>query len=169
MKNFKQLLSGVRAFIFDVDGVLTDGTIKLYPDGEMVRTLSVKDGYALQEAAKKGFKIGIITGAKSESLRERLHAFGIPDVYMNVQDKEAVYNEFLKKHTLQSSEILMMGDDLPDYRIMKRSGVPVCPADAAAEIRSIAIYISSYKGGAGCVRDVIEQVMKAQGHWFRDM
>jgi 3-deoxy-D-manno-octulosonate 8-phosphate phosphatase (KDO 8-P phosphatase) len=167
MKNFKELLAGVKAFIFDVDGVLTDGTVKLYPDGEMVRTLSVRDGYALQEAVKQGFKVGIITGAKSDALRGRLNDLGITDLYMDAQHKPDAFDAFLSTHQLQASEVMMMGDDLPDHEIMKRSGIPVCPADAAAEIRAISLYVSASKGGAGCARDVIEQVLKAQDKWFK--
>ena len=165
MTNFKTRLSSVKAFIFDVDGVLTDGSVTLMPDGEQVRVMNIKDGYALQLAIKKGFKIAVITGGKSEMVKKRLNGLGIADVYLGISEKMEAYNEFIATYSIDPSEILYMGDDMPDYEVMKRVGVPTCPQDSAPEIKSISIYISHVSGGKGAVRDVIEQVMKAQGKW----
>jgi 3-deoxy-D-manno-octulosonate 8-phosphate phosphatase (KDO 8-P phosphatase) len=166
MKNFKELLSSVRGFVFDVDGVLTNGTVLLMPDGEMVRTLHVRDAYAIQQAIAEGFRIAIITSAKSESLKAKLKSLGISDLYMGTRDKKEAFEEFLLAYDLRPEEILIMGDDLPDYEMMNLCTVRTCPADAAAEIRALCPYISPRKGGEGCVRDVIEQVLKAQLKWF---
>lgn len=166
MENFKTLLPKVKAFIFDVDGVLTDGSVTLMPDGEQVRTMNIKDGYALQLAVKKGLKIAVITGGRSEMVRKRLNGLGITDVYLGSSEKMDAYNEFIAIHKIHPSEILYMGDDMPDYEVMKRVGVPTCPQDSAPEIKEISVYISDKKGGKGAVRDVIEQVLKVQGKWF---
>ncbi len=167
MINFKELLSTVKSFVFDVDGVMTNGSVTLMPDGEMVRTLNVRDAYALQQALGKGFPVAIITGTKSESLRKKLIELGLKDVYLNALNKKDAFDEFLLAYDLHPSEILIMGDDLPDYEIMQLCKIRSCPADAASEIRSMCLYISPKKGGEGCVRDVIEQVLKAQEKWFK--
>ena len=166
MENFKTKLSRVKAFIFDVDGVLTDGSVTLMPDGEQVRVMNVKDGYALQLAVKKGYKIAIISGGKSEMVRKRLLGLGITDIYLGVHTKIDVYKELIEIYNISPEEILYMGDDLPDYEVMQQIGVPTCPNDSAVEIKDISIYISDKKGGEGAVRDVIEQVLRVQGHWF---
>jgi len=163
--NFKQLLNNVKVFVFDVDGVLTDGSITLMPDGEQIRKMNIKDGYALQLAIHKGYKIAIISGGKSESVRKRLNGLGITEVFLGCDNKLETYNEFLLTHTLDSKQVLYMGDDMPDYEVMQHVGVATCPEDAAPEIKSISLYTSSKKGGEGCVRDVIEQVMKLHGNW----
>ena len=165
MENFKTKLTNVKAFIFDVDGVLTDGSVTLMPDGEQVRVMNIRDGYALQLAVKKGYKIGVISGGKSELVRKRLNGLGIFDVYLGAQFKTDPYNEFIATHELKPEEILYMGDDLPDYEVMKQIGVPTCPNDSAQEIKDISIYISHKNGGKGAVRDVIEQVMRVQNNW----
>jgi 3-deoxy-D-manno-octulosonate 8-phosphate phosphatase (KDO 8-P phosphatase) len=166
MENFKTKLTRVKAFIFDVDGVLTDGSVTLMPDGEQVRVMNIKDGYALQLAVKKGYKIAIISGGKSEMVRKRLLGLGITDIYLGVHTKIDVYKELIEIYNISPEEILYMGDDLPDYEVMQRIGVPTCPNDSAVEIKDISIYISDKKGGEGAVRDVIEQVMRVQGNWF---
>lgn len=166
MENFKTKLTRVKAFIFDVDGVLTDGSVTLMPDGEQVRVMNIKDGYALQLAVKKGYKVAIISGGRSEMVRKRLNGLGITDVYLGVQDKVDAYKEYIEINGLQPHEILYMGDDMPDYEVMKRVGVPTCPRDAAHEIKDICIYVSHQDGGKGAVRDVLEQVMKVQGKWM---
>ena len=163
--NFKQLLNNVKAFVFDVDGVLTDGSLILMPDGEQIRKMNIKDGYAMQLAVKKGYKIAIITGAKSEAVRKRLNGLGIQDVYLGIENKKDSLDEFLLTYQLSYEDILYMGDDMPDYEVMKLSGIPCCPADAANDIKPLCIYVSDKKGGKGCVRDVIEQVLKVQGKW----
>jgi len=165
MENFKTKLTRINTFIFDVDGVLTDGSITLMPDGEQVRAMNIKDGYAMQLAVKKGFKIAIISGSKSEGVRKRLNGLGIFDVYMNCDNKLETYAEFLLTYEIKPEEILYMGDDVPDFEVMKRIGVPTCPKDAVHEIKDISIYVSDKNGGKGCVRDVIEQVMRVQGKW----
>jgi 3-deoxy-D-manno-octulosonate 8-phosphate phosphatase (KDO 8-P phosphatase) len=166
MENFKTKLTRVKAFIFDIDGVLTDGSVTIMPDGEQLRSMNIKDGYAMQLAVKKGYKIGIISGGKSESVRKRLNGLGIYDVYLGADHKVDQYNEFILTYHINPDEILYMGDDLPDYEVMQRVGVATCPNDSAQEIKDISIYVSGKKGGKGCVRDVIEQVMRVQGNWF---
>ena len=166
MENFKTKLTRVKAFIFDVDGVLTDGSVTLMPDGEHIRVMNIKDGYALQLAVKKGYKIAIISGGKSEMVRKRLLGLGITDIYLGVHTKIDVYKELIEIYNISPEEILYMGDDLPDFEVMQRIGVPTCPNDSAVEIKDISIYISDKKGGEGAVRDVIEQVLRVQGQWF---
>jgi 3-deoxy-D-manno-octulosonate 8-phosphate phosphatase (KDO 8-P phosphatase) len=158
-------LSQITAFVFDVDGVLTDGTVLVTESGEQLRRFSIKDGYALQLAVKRGFKIAIITGGRSQSIVSRLTSLGISDVYLGVEHKTEKFEEFLLGYDLNADQILYMGDDVPDYPVMKLVGLPTCPADAAEEIKSISAYISPVKGGQGCVRDVIEKVLKVQGLW----
>ncbi len=165
MENFKIKLNHVKTFIFDIDGVLTDGSITIMPDGEQIRSMNIKDGYAMHLAVKKGYKIAIISGGKSEGLRKRLNGLGIYDVFLGVDNKIEKYNELLITYEIKPAEILYMGDDLPDYEIMNLVGVPTCPKDSAQEIKDISIYVSDKNGGKGCVRDVIEQVMRVQGNW----
>jgi len=166
MENFKTKLTRVKAFIFDVDGVLTDGSVTLMPDGDQVRVMNIKDGYAMQLAVKKGYKIAIISGGTSEMVRKRLNKLGIYDVYLGSHTKIDTYNEFIATYSINPDEILYMGDDIPDYEVMKRIGVPTCPNDAAPEIKNICLYVSDKLGGKGCVRDVIEQVLRVQNKWF---
>jgi 3-deoxy-D-manno-octulosonate 8-phosphate phosphatase (KDO 8-P phosphatase) len=167
MENFKTKLTRVKTFIFDIDGVLTDGSLILMPDGEQVRTMNIKDGWAMQFAVKKGYKIAIISGCNSAIVKKRFDILGIKDVYLGSGDKMDMYNEFILTYNINPEEILYMGDDMPDYEIMKRIGVPTCPNDSAQEIKDISLYVSDKKGGEGCVRDVIEQVMRVQGKWFQ--
>ncbi len=161
-------LSRIKALVFDVDGVLSSEIMPLSPEGDPVRTVNVKDGYALQLAVKKGLKVCIITGAKVASISKRFLGLGISDVYIASSVKVNDFNAFLSKYDLRLDEILYMGDDIPDFQVMEMCGLPCCPADAVMEIRNISKYISPYKGGHGCVRDVVEQVMKVQGKWFAD-
>ncbi len=165
MENFKTKLTRVKTFIFDVDGVLTDGSLILMPDGEQLRTMNIKDGYAMQLAVKKGYKVAVISGRKSEGVLKRLHGLGIYDVYLGSDDKIETYKEFIMTYDINPDEILYMGDDIPDYEVMKLIGVPTCPSDSVQEIKDISIYVSDKNGGKGCVRDVIEQVMRVQGMW----
>lgn len=166
MSNYKSLLSGITTFIFDVDGVMTDGIVTLSTDGDMLRTMNVKDGYALQLAIKKGYKIIIISGGNSQVVRKRFQGLGIEEIYLAVGNKLEVFEDILNRDKLDLSEILYMGDDIPDYKIMAKVGVAACPADAVEEIKHISHYISPLPGGKGCVRDVLEQVMKVQDKWF---
>lgn len=164
--NFKQLLGHVKTFIFDMDGVLTDGSVTMMPDGEQIRTMNIKDGYAMQLAVKKGFKIIIISGGRSESAKKRLQNLGITDIYMGVHTKTEALEEVMAMYDLQPSQILYMGDDIPDYEVMRKCGVATCPNDAASEIKEISVYVSDKMGGKGCVRDVIEQVLRLNGTWM---
>lgn len=163
--NYREKLKQISTFIFDFDGVLSDGKIFVLPDGEQIRSTNVKDGYAMQYALKKGFRIAIISGGVSDTIKLRYQRFTNMDIYIRVSDKLPVFKEFIEKYHLKEEEILYMGDDLPDYRLMQAVGVKTCPADACEEIKQIAEYISFQKGGEGCVRDIIEQTLKAQGKW----
>ncbi len=165
-KNYKQLLGAITTCIFDVDGVLTDSSVILLPSGDQARTMSVRDGYALQLAVKKGFNICIISGGSSEAVRDRLEKLGVQDVFLGVANKIEVYEQYINDHNLSPEQVLYMGDDIPDYHVMRKAGLAVCPANAAEEIKSIAHYVSNVPGGKGCVRDVIEQMLKVQGKWF---
>lgn len=165
MENFKTKLTRVKAFIFDVDGVLTDGSVILMPDGEQVRTMNIKDGYALEKASQLGYKIAIISGGKQEIIRKRMAGLGVTDVYLGIRDKLDTFKEYIEIHNISPDEILYMGDDMPDYEVMQRVGVPTCPNDSSPEIKAISIYVSPQNGGKGAVRDVIEQVLRVQGKW----
>jgi 3-deoxy-D-manno-octulosonate 8-phosphate phosphatase (KDO 8-P phosphatase) len=164
--NYKELLHKVTTLVFDFDGVLTTGEVFILPDGEALRGGHVRDGYAIQHAIKNGYRLAVISGGKSESMAHRLKMLKVTDYYLGVTDKLSVFNEYLLKNNLSPEEVLYMGDDIPDYEVMQKTGVPCCPADAAEEIKSLCVYISHHAGGKGCVRDVIEQVMKLQGKWM---
>lgn len=168
MISYKQKLNKISTFILDVDGVLTDGKLILMPTGEMVRTMHTKDGFAMQLAIKKGFKIVVITGGKDVMVVERLKYLGVYDIYTGVHNKMEAYQDLLDAYDLKTEEVLYMGDDIPDLELLKTVGLSCCPNDAVAEIRTIAEYISPFKGGEGCVRDIIEQTMKVQGKWSDD-
>ena len=164
--SYKQKLSKITTFAFDVDGVLTDGSIILDSHGEMVRTMHTKDGYALQHAIKKGFNIVIITGGNSNMVKKRLEGLGIKDVFLSAHHKLHILKEYLSNKKINADEVLYMGDDIPDYRCLKFSGISTCPKDACVEIREICDYISHVDGGKGAVRDVIEQTLRVQGKWM---
>ncbi|HUX95325.1 MAG TPA: HAD family hydrolase [Bacteroidales bacterium] len=166
MTNFKEKLIKVKAFIFDIDGVLSLQTINLNSFGVPNRTVNLRDGYALQYAVKKGYYIGIISGSRSREYQKRLKLLGIKDVYLNSRSKLDHFNAFLKKYNLDKSEVLFMGDDIPDFKVMQEAGIPACPSDADSEIKQVAVYISDNKGGEGCVRDVIEQVLRLHNKWM---
>lgn len=155
----------VKAFVFDVDGVLSDGNVLVTEQGEQLRSFNIKDGYAIQLAVKKGYPIAIITGGKSSGVQKRMEALGVEDVFMGVDEKEEVFNGWLSTKGLVAADVLYMGDDIPDLANMNVVGLPTCPADAMEEIKAVAAYISFRNGGAGAVRDVIEKVMKLQGTW----
>jgi len=167
-KNYKEYLNHVDTFIFDVDGVLTDGTIQISAEGELLRSMNIKDGYALKTAINEGFTVCIISGGKNEGVRKRLRDLGITDIYLGVQDKVEILDEFIDVYNLNKENILYMGDDIPDLYVMKMVGMPCCPQDAAPEVKEISRYVSHKKGGKGCVRDVIEQVLKVQGKWMNN-
>ncbi len=155
----------ITAFVFDIDGVLTDGTLLVLPGGVMARRMNIKDGYALQLAVKKGYQVAVISGGNSPEAKERLEKLGVTDIWMQTADKVSALQQLLQKYSLQKEAVLYMGDDLPDLAVMRLSGLPCCPADAARDIKEIAHYISPLKGGEGCVRDVIEKVMRLRGNW----
>ena len=165
MAFFKEDLMKVSAFIFDVDGVLSQECIIIDANGEMLRTANTKDGYALQYAIKKGYPVAIITGGFSDAVEKRYRGLGLQDIYMASKNKMKDFEDFITKYDLNPDEIMYMGDDLPDFEVMKRVGVPTCPANAVEQIKSISNYISDKEGGFGCVRDVVEQVLRAHEKW----
>lgn len=166
MTNFKEILQQVRAFAFDVDGVLSSPKVYLHPNGELMRSMNTKDGYALQHAVKRGYPVAIITGGKTASVAERFKGLGITDIYLGSSYKKDDFQDFIIKYELEPEDVLYMGDDLPDYEVMNLAGVPCCPSDAVEEIKSVAHYISPHPGGEGCARDVIEQVLRLHGRWM---
>jgi len=166
MANFKEDLVRVKAFIFDIDGVLSMQTISLNSFGVPNRTVNLRDGYAMQLAVRKGYYIGVISGSSSKEYQKRLKLLGVKDIYLNSRAKLDHFNIFLKKHNINKSDVLFMGDDIPDFEVMKKAGVAACPSDADSEIKQVAAYISDKKGGEGCVRDVIEQVLRLHNNWM---
>lgn len=167
-KSYKEFLSNITTFVFDVDGVFTDGSIIITSTGEMLRKMDVKDGFALKTALTKGYNVCIISGGTNEGVRERMLGLGVTDIYLGAHHKEDPINEYLKKYDLKPENILYMGDDLPDIPPMKLVGLPTCPQDAVPEVKAISKYISHKKGGKGCIRDVIEQVLKVRGDWYQN-
>jgi 3-deoxy-D-manno-octulosonate 8-phosphate phosphatase (KDO 8-P phosphatase) len=158
----------IKAIIFDVDGVLSAETITLSADGEPLRTVNIKDGYAIQLAVKMGLPVVILTGGRTEAVRLRYERLGVEDIYMGCAVKIRAYDEFLEKYKLTDAEVMYMGDDVPDLEIMRRAGCPVCPQDACPDIKDVSLYVSPYRGGYGCGRDVIEQTLRAQDKWLKD-
>lgn len=161
-------LTKIRAIIFDVDGVLSAETITLGSDGWPLRTVNIKDGYAIQLAVKMGLRIAIMTGANVESIKVRYEGLGLQDIYLGCSVKIKTYEAFLNQYGLKEDEVIYMGDDIPDLEVMRRVGCPVCPSDACEEVKEASTYVSQRKGGYGCGRDVIEQVLRAQGKWLKD-
>ncbi|MDR1880037.1 MAG: HAD-IIIA family hydrolase [Tannerellaceae bacterium] len=161
-------LTKIRAFVFDVDGVLSGEIIPLHPNGDPMRTVNTKDGYAIQLAIKKGYQVGIITGGYTDAVKMRFTHLGVTHIYMSSSIKKHDFHDFLEKTGLSPEEVLYAGDDIPDYEVMVEAGLPVAPADAVPEIKQVAAYVSPKKGGEGVARDVIEQTMKAQGTWMDD-
>jgi 3-deoxy-D-manno-octulosonate 8-phosphate phosphatase (KDO 8-P phosphatase) len=157
--------SKIKCLVFDVDGVLTDGGLLIFDDGQMVRKMNIKDGYALQLAVKKGYYVVVISGGTSEAVKVRLNKLGVMDVFLKVEDKKSLLKDYMDKNKLNKEEVLFMGDDIPDYEVMKDVGLPCCPGDAVPEIKGIATYISAINGGFGCARDVIEKVLKQRNDW----
>ena len=167
-KSYKEYLKHITTFVFDVDGVLTDGSIQISTDGEMLRTMHTKDGYALKTALNQGFNVCIISGGKNEGVRSRLRGLGITDIYLGAHVKTEQLDEYFNIHGIKAENVLYMGDDIPDSYPMHMVGLPCCPQDAVPEIKAISKYVSHQYGGKGCVRDVIEQVMKVQGKWLNN-
>ena len=158
----------IKTFVFDVDGVLTDGSLLIPDDGQMIRKMNIKDGYALQLALKMGYRVVVISGGHSEAVRERLNRLGVKDVFLKVTDKKGCLQDYATQHLLSLDETLFMGDDIPDYSVMKIAGLACAPADAAPEIKQVSHYISPFPGGSGCARDVIEKVLKLNNSWPLD-
>lgn len=158
-------MNDITTFIFDVDGVLTDGSVFVTNEGEMLRTMNIRDGYAMKAAVESGYKVCIISGGSNEGVRVRLQNLGITDIYLGTPNKVATFDEYTNLYQIKPENVLYMGDDIPDYHVMKLVGLPTCPQDASPEIKTISGYISHKHGGKGAVRDVIEQVMKTQGKW----
>jgi 3-deoxy-D-manno-octulosonate 8-phosphate phosphatase (KDO 8-P phosphatase) len=167
MTSYKEKLNLITTFMFDVDGVLTNGDVMLLHN-EVVRTLNSRDAYAVQYAVKMGYRVLIVTGGNSQDVKDRLIALGVQEVHLSSFNKLAVYEDIKVKHRLKDEEILYMGDDIPDYQVMTKAGVAACPQDAAIEIKHISHYHSPYNGGRHCVRDVIEQTLRVQGKWFSE-
>jgi len=164
-KSYKEIFPQIDTLIFDVDGVLTNGIVTVFPDGKLVRQMNIKDGYALKAAVEAGLRVCIISGGKNEGVRTRLQNLGIKDIYLGAHNKIEQYNELVSRYNLKPENVMYMGDDIPDYPVMQSIGMPCCPNDAAREIQEISLYISDKKGGEGCARDVIEQIMRVQGKW----
>lgn len=167
--SYKSRLAQIKAFVFDVDGVFTDGSVYLLPEGHMSRVMNVLDGYAVVKAVKNKYPIGVITGGDDAMVKHRINYLGVTDYYPKSADKSTDFEDFKRKYNLKDEEILTMGDDLPDLPILRASGISACPANAVPEVKEIADYISPVHGGKGAVRDVIEQVMKVQGVWVEDL
>ena len=163
--NYKEKFENINSFIFDVDGVLTNGGLYIFPDGNFVRKMNAKDGFALKLALKKGYNIAIITGGREKNIKERLEKLGITNIFLNAHDKLPILNKYLSDNKIDPNTSLYMGDDIPDLKPMKNIGLACCPNDAVQEIKEISHYISNINGGRGCVRDVIKQVLKANNDW----
>ena len=164
-KSYKEYLEHISTFIFDVDGVLTDGTITVTTSGEMLRRMNIKDGYAIKTAIDKGFHMCIISGGTNEGVRLRLKGLGVTNIYLGAHNKIEQLNDYLNENNIKLENVLYMGDDIPDVPVMKLVGLPTCPQDAVPEIKALSKYVSHKNGGKGAVRDVIEQVLKVQGKW----
>lgn len=164
-KSYKELLNDITTFIFDVDGVLTDSSVHITESGEMLRIMNIRDGFAMKAALESGYNVCIISGGNNEGVRIRLRNLGIYDIHLASPNKVETFKEYIELYSIDPAKVLYMGDDIPDYHVMKLVGLPTCPQDASSEIKAISKYISHKKGGKGAVREVIEQVMKVQGKW----
>jgi len=167
-KSYKEYLNDITTFVFDVDGVLTDGTVTVTTNGEMLRRMNIKDGYALKTASDLNYNICIISGGSNEGVRKRLKGLGITDIHLGISDKTETLEEYFDVYSIKPENVLYMGDDIPDLYVMQKVGLPCCPQDAAPEIKAISKYVSHKNGGKGAVRDVIEQVLKVQGKWIKN-
>jgi len=164
-KSYKEYLHQITTFIFDVDGVLTNGDIQISEKGELLRTMNVKDGFAVKYAVKKGYNMAIISAGTNTGVKQRLETLGVGDVFLDAQNKLETFNNYIKTHKLKPEEILYVGDDVMDIKVMKLVGLACCPQDAVPEVKNISNYISHKNGGKGCVREIIEQVLKVQNNW----
>ena len=168
MGNFKEDIARTEAFVFDVDGVMTDGGIIPTADGDFIRRYNAKDGYALAYAIKMGYRVCIISGGRGKILENRLKMLGIKEYHLDCMDKIAVLHDYFARERIDPANVIYMGDDIPDLECMREVGIPVCPADAATEVVEASRYVSLFVGGAGAVRDIVEQVLRARGDWARD-
>jgi len=164
-KTYKEIMNDITTFILDVDGVLTDSSVHITPTGEMLRTMNIRDGFAMKAAIESGYNVCIISGGNNEGVRIRLRNLGITDIHLASPNKVDTFKEYTELYTIDPAQVLYMGDDIPDYHVMQLVGLPTCPQDSSPEIKGISKYISHKNGGKGAVRDVIEQVMRVQGKW----
>lgn len=164
-KSYKEILNDITTFIFDIDGVLTDSSVHVTPDGEMLRIMNIRDGFAMKAAIESGYNVCVISGGSNEGVRIRLRNLGLTDIHLGSSDKVKTFKEYTEMYNIHPDQVLYMGDDIPDYHVMQLVGLPTCPQDAVSEIKAISKYISHKNGGRGAVREVIEQVMKVQGKW----
>ncbi len=164
-KSYKEILNDITTFIFDIDGVLTDSSVHVSQNGEMLRIMNIRDGFAMKAAIESGYNLCIISGGSNDGVRIRIQNLGIKDIYLGSSDKVKTFQEYAEMYNINPEQVLYMGDDIPDYHVMKLVGLPTCPQDAVAEIKAISKYISHKNGGKGAVREIIEQVMKVQGKW----
>ena len=164
-KSYKEIMNDITTFIFDIDGVLTDGSVFVTNEGEILRTMNIRDGYALKAAVESGYNVCVISGGSNEGVRVRLRNLGVTDIHLGSPDKVETYKEYIELYDIQPEQVLYMGDDIPDFHVMKLVGLPTCPQDATPEIKAISKYISHKNGGKGAAREVIEQVMKVHGKW----
>ena len=165
-KSYKEIMNDITTFVFDVDGVLTDSSVFVTNEGDILRTMNIRDGYAMKAAVDSGYHVCIISGGSNEGVRVRLRNLGITDIHLGTPDKVKTFKEYAASYQIDPEQVLYMGDDIPDYHVMQLVGLPTCPQDASPEIKNISHYISHVKGGHGAARDVIEQVMKVQGKWM---
>lgn len=165
-ESYKEIMNGITTFILDVDGVLTDSSVHITSTGEMLRTMNIRDGYAMKAAVESGYNLCIISGGSNDGVRIRLKNLGITDIHLAAPNKVETFKEYIDVNNIDPMQVLYMGDDIPDYHVMKLVGLPCCPQDASPEIKELSKYISHKNGGRGAVRDVIEQVMKVQGKWM---
>ncbi len=163
--NYKEMLKDISTFVFDVDGVFTDSSILITTEGELLRKMSIRDGFAVKTAIQKGYRVCVISGGSNEGVRRRLEALGVRDIFLGISEKKDLLKKYIKDNSLRFEELLYMGDDIPDIPAMRLAGMITCPQNAVPEIKAMAHYISHLNGGEGCVRDIIEQVMKVKGHW----
>lgn len=166
-KSYKEIMNDITTFIFDVDGVLTDSSVHITPTGEMLRVMNIRDGFAMKAAVESGYHVCIISGGSNEGVRIRLRNLGITDIHLACPDKVETFKEYTDIYNIKPEQVLYMGDDIPDYHVMKLVGLPTCPLDSSPEIKEISSYVSHKNGGRGAVRDVIEQVMRVQGKWMQ--
>ncbi|WP_339655445.1 HAD-IIIA family hydrolase [Flavobacterium frigidarium] len=165
-KSYKELMNDITTFVFDVDGVLTDSSVVVTTEGEILRTMNIRDGYAMKAAVENGYNVCVISGGSNEGVRVRLRNLGITDIHLGTPDKVETFKEYIELYCIKPEQVLYMGDDIPDYHVMKLVGLPTCPQDACPEIKTISKYISHKNGGKAAARDVIEQVMKVHGKWM---